>query len=71
MDFILCEVTFGQVDTCHRQHALVNAMHIPSHTSRVQHVQISEYFLIRNCMAVKSLHQFFYYHDKYLNSMKC
>jgi hypothetical protein len=22
-------------------------------------------------MAVKSLHQFFYYHRKYLNSMKC
>jgi hypothetical protein len=22
-------------------------------------------------MAVKSLHQFFYYHIKYLNSMKC
>jgi hypothetical protein len=22
-------------------------------------------------MAVKSLHQIFYYHDKYLNSMKC
>ena len=22
-------------------------------------------------MAVKSLHQFFYYHSKYLNSMKC
>jgi hypothetical protein len=22
-------------------------------------------------MAVKSLHQFFYYHNKYLNSMKC
>jgi hypothetical protein len=22
-------------------------------------------------MAVKSLHQFFYYHSKYLNTMKC
>jgi hypothetical protein len=22
-------------------------------------------------MAIKSLHQFFYYHNKYLNSMKC
>jgi hypothetical protein len=22
-------------------------------------------------MAVKNLHQFFYYHNKYLNSMKC
>jgi hypothetical protein len=22
-------------------------------------------------MAAKSLHQFFYYHNKYLNSMKC
>jgi hypothetical protein len=22
-------------------------------------------------MALKSLHQFFYYHNKYLNSMKC
>jgi hypothetical protein len=22
-------------------------------------------------MVVKSLHQFFYYHSKYLNSMKC
>jgi hypothetical protein len=34
-------------------------------------VQISEYLLVRNCIAVKSLHQFFYYHSKYLNSVKC
>jgi hypothetical protein len=46
-------------------------MLIPSHASRVQHVQISEYLLNRNCMAVKSLHQIFYYHNKYLNRMKC
>jgi hypothetical protein len=27
--------------------------------------------LIKNYMTVKSLYQFFYYHSKYLNSMKC
>jgi hypothetical protein len=71
MDFTLYECTFGQVDTYHRQRALISAMHIPFHANRIQHVQISECFLIKNCMAVKSLHQFFYYHSKYLNSMKC
>jgi hypothetical protein len=71
MDFTLSEVTFGKVDTCHRQRALASAMVIPSHASRVQHVHISEYLLIRNCMAIKSLDQFFYYHSKYLNSVKC
>jgi hypothetical protein len=36
----------------------------------MQCIQIGEYFLIRNCMAIiKSLHQFSYYHSKYLNSM--
>jgi hypothetical protein len=65
------EVTFGQVDTCHCQHALVSAVHIPSHASGVQHVHIGEYFLIRNYMVVKSLHQFFYHHNMYLNSVKC
>jgi hypothetical protein len=55
----------------HRQHALVSALHIPSNASRVQHVYISEYLLIKNCMAIKSLHQLFYYYNKYLNSMKC
>jgi hypothetical protein len=55
----------------HCQHALVSVVHIPSHTIRVQHVQISEYLLIKNCMVVKSLYQFFYFHSKYLNSMKC
>jgi hypothetical protein len=43
MDFTFYEVTFGKVDTCHRQHALASAVQIPSHASRVQHVQISEY----------------------------
>jgi hypothetical protein len=42
MDFTLCEVTFGQVDMYHRQRALVSAVHIPSHASRVQCVQIRE-----------------------------
>jgi hypothetical protein len=71
MDFTLYEVIFGKVDMCHHRRALANVVLIPSHASRVQHVQISEYLLIRNCMVVKSLHQFFYYHNKYLNSMKC
>jgi hypothetical protein len=71
MDFTLYKVTFGKVDTCHRQRALASALLIPSHANRVQHVQISEYLLIRNCMAIKSLHQYFYYHSKYLNGMKC
>ena len=71
MDFILYEVTFSKVGTCHRQHALDSAVLIPSYASRVQHVQISEYLLIKTCMAIKSLHRFFYYHNKYLNSMKC
>ena len=42
--------------TWHCQHALV---HIPSHAIRVQHVYFSEYLLIKNYMAVKSIHQFF------------
>jgi hypothetical protein len=56
MDFILCKVTFGKVGTCHCQRALANAMLIPSYTSRVQHVQISEYLLIRNYEVVKKLY---------------
>jgi hypothetical protein len=48
MDFTLCKVTFDKVDTCHRQRALASALLIPSHASRVQHMQISEYLLIRN-----------------------
>jgi hypothetical protein len=71
MDFTLCKVTFSKVGTCHRQHALASAVLIPSYASRVQHVQISEYVLIKTCMAKKSLHRFFYYHNKYLNIMKC
>jgi hypothetical protein len=71
MDFTLCEVTFSKVDMYHRQHALDSAVLIPSYASKVQHVQISEYLLIKTCMAIKILHQFFYYHDKYLNSMEC
>jgi hypothetical protein len=49
----------------------IDAVLIPSYANRVQHVQISEYLLIRNCIAIKSAYQFFYYHNKYLNSMKC
>jgi hypothetical protein len=67
----LCEVTFGKVDRCHCQHALISAKLILFHASRVQHKQISEYLLIRNCMVVESLHQFFNYQSKYLNSVKC
>jgi hypothetical protein len=36
---------FCQVDTCHRQRALVSAVHIPSHASKVQCMQISEYYI--------------------------
>jgi hypothetical protein len=43
MDFTLCEVTFGKVDTCHCQCALASALLIPSHASTAQLVQISEY----------------------------
>jgi hypothetical protein len=57
MDFILCEATFGKIDTCHRQHALATVVLIPSHFGSVQHMQISEYLLIKNYMVVKSLHQ--------------
>jgi hypothetical protein len=71
MDFTLSEVTFGKVDTCHCQRALVSAVLIPSHASKIQHVKICEYLLIRNCMEIKSLNQIFYYHNKYLNSVKC
>jgi hypothetical protein len=60
-----------KVDTCHCQRALANALLIPSRANRVQHVQVSEYLLIRNCMVVKNLYQFFYYHSKYLSSVKC
>jgi hypothetical protein len=59
MDYILCEVTFNRVDMCHHQRTLANAVLIPSHVSRVQHVQISEYLLIRNYTVAKSFHQFF------------
>jgi hypothetical protein len=71
MDFTLYEVTFGKVDTCHCHRALVSAVLIPSHANRLWHMQISKYLLIKNCMAIKSLHQIFYYHNKYLNSVKC
>jgi hypothetical protein len=70
MDFTLCKVTFDKVDTCHRQCTLTSVVLIPSHANRVQQVQISEYLLIRNYMAVKSLSQFLYYHSKYLNNVK-
>jgi hypothetical protein len=69
MDFFLCKVTLGQIEKCHCQRALVNALHIPSHASNVQYVQINEYFLIRNCMAIKKLYQFFYC-NKYVKSVK-
>jgi hypothetical protein len=47
-------------------------MHIPSHAIKVVYVWFSEYLWIKNCMALQSLHHFFYYHNKYyLNSMKC
>jgi hypothetical protein len=42
MDFTLCEVILGKIDTCCYQGALVSAMLIPSHASTVQHMQISE-----------------------------
>jgi hypothetical protein len=71
MDFTLREVILGKVDMCHCHRVLADAVLIPSHASRVQHVQISDYLLIRNCMVVKILHQFFYYHNKYLNNVKC
>jgi hypothetical protein len=60
---ILYKVTFDKLDTCHCQHVLASSVLIPSHANRVQHMQISEILLIRNCMPVKSLHQFFYYHS--------
>jgi hypothetical protein len=71
MDFILCKVTFYKVNTCHCQHVLANVVLIPSHASKVQHMQFSEYLLIRNCMVVKNLHQFFYYHNKHRIKKSC
>jgi hypothetical protein len=59
MDFIFWEVAFGKVDTYHCQRAFASVVQIPSHANIVQHMQISQYLLIKNCMAVKSLHQFF------------
>jgi hypothetical protein len=59
----LCKVTFGKVDMCHCQCTLASTVLILAHAKRVQHVQISEYLLIRNCMVVKTLHHFFYYHQ--------
>ena len=50
--------------TWHRQYALVRIVHIPSHISRVQHVKLSEYLLIKVCTVVKSLYQGFYFHNK-------
>ena len=71
MDFTLSEVTFDKVDMCHRECAHASALLIPSHASKVQCVQISEYLIIRKYMAVKSLYLFFYSRSKYLNSVKC
>jgi hypothetical protein len=68
MDFNPCEITFDQVDIGHHQRALASVGLIPSHAFRVEHVHFSEYLLIRNCMAIKSLHQHFYYYSKYLNT---
>ena len=70
MDFTLREVTFDKVDMYHHHCTLASAVLIPFHVRRIQHMQISEYLLIRKCMAVKNLYQIFYYHNKYLNSMK-
>jgi hypothetical protein len=70
MEVILCEVKFGKVDTYHRQHALASTIPIPFHANKVQHLQISEYLLIRNYMVGKNLDNFFYYHSKYLKSVK-
>jgi hypothetical protein len=71
MDFTLYEVTFGKVNTCHCQYVLASVELIPSHANKVQHVQINEYLLIRNRMAIKSFYKKIYYHSKYLNSVKC
>ena len=60
------KVTFDKVDMYQPQHALTNAMLIPSHASKVQHVQINEYLLTRNCMTGKKFTSIFYYHNKYL-----
>ena len=56
MDFVLCEVIFYKEDAYHRQYALASVVLIPPHASRAQHVQINEYLLIKNYMAIKSLH---------------
>jgi hypothetical protein len=48
MDFTLYKVTFVKVDMYHRQRALASKNLIPSHASKVQYVQISEYLLIKN-----------------------
>jgi hypothetical protein len=71
MDFTLCKVTFDKVDTYHRHRVFASVVLIPSHANRVQYVQISEYLIIKNCMAANSSHYYFYYHNKYLNSVKC
>jgi hypothetical protein len=68
---VLFEVTFGKVDTCHRQLAFVSALLIPSHANRVKYLQISEYLFINNCIVIKGLHLFFSYHNIYLNRVKC
>jgi hypothetical protein len=47
MDLTLYKVTFDKMDTCHCQCALASAVLIPSDASKVQHMQIIEYLLIR------------------------
>jgi hypothetical protein len=39
--------------------------------NRFGHSRYIQSLGVKNYMVVKSLHQFFYYHSKYLNSMKC
>jgi hypothetical protein len=58
--FTFYEVIFGQVDMCHRQRALASTVLIPSHASRVQHVQINEYLSIINCMVEKKFTSIFF-----------
>jgi hypothetical protein len=42
-----------KIDACHHHRVLASAVLITLHASKVQHVQFSEYLLIKNCMAKK------------------
>jgi hypothetical protein len=68
MDFTLCDISFGRgiVSMLILVQSISLSMLLKSNMCNLVNI-----FKLKNYMAVKNLHQFFYYQSKYLNSMKC